>query len=226
MNGFLKLQLRRPGEGSFKKWMDNLDEAVPVLNNHMISPTLTLLILMKGDQEKVTQVARDFISVISGTLFTVKSIKGGYVLLNTQTQPLEANQDQWVRTDVTLSYSGHQEDILRYMVLLPELSRLGLTLLNPVLGDTAKPLLIGLKNTTGHPITVPPMELTDVNHIYSFPVMPIAQKWFAGGWVWHQTPGDESPVAVEIVAADDSQAVTIAIESQTELKRVPTQHLR
>ncbi|KAJ7413456.1 hypothetical protein BTVI_43403 [Pitangus sulphuratus] len=48
MNRLLKLQLCGLGDRSYKKWVDNLDKAVRVLNNHMMSPTLTPLILVKG----------------------------------------------------------------------------------------------------------------------------------------------------------------------------------
>ncbi|XP_017695280.1 PREDICTED: endogenous retrovirus group K member 8 Pol protein-like [Lepidothrix coronata] len=223
MNGLLKQQLKRLGEGKFTRWVDHITEAVRVLNNRALTPTTTPLLLMKRETPTVCKVNINAkVSYQAGDQY---GIVGGATVLelsNKTSHSYGPQEVKWERPDCQLK--APSVPLVKLLALAPRAVTKGLTLLNPV-QEGHKPVLLGIKNTANHTVVLHPGPLCSLVYVASIPPTPSVAVGGIGHRVWYTPPG-QSPVAAEIIATDQSHAVTIAVPGNSEWLRVPLEQLR
>ncbi|KAM9591103.1 uncharacterized protein ACIBXB_006045 [Morphnus guianensis] len=221
-NGLLKEQLKCLGGGTFTGWVDHLTEAVRILNNRIIGQSSTPILRMKQEQIRTTKVANPGISVLQGTAFTATTQGGRYAVQSTTDITMASQETRWFRTDVTLYPATGS--CLRLLCLTPGLLARGLVLLNPTQESGKRPLIFGIKKTSSRAVILPAAPWVLVYHVLNAPPTTESTRWFAGTRVWYRPPLGQ-PVAAEVIAADDSRAVTIVVQGESAWRRVPAQHL-
>lgn len=85
--------------------------------------------------------------------------------------------------------------------------------------------MLGLKNQSEKQQVIPPGTWRNIYYVTGLRELKSTGKPFGGGRVWYQKPGTHVPIPAEVIAADDSQAVTIMCPESEQWLRVPAEHL-